>query len=101
MWILFTPVPRPDAPCWPGRRWLAALDAIDWPAGWALVVAQAPIPTGIVGLVITASAALFAVSRLQRALLRNERYRFTTWRWGKVVVGPVLLGWILKLVATA
>ncbi len=101
MWILFTPVPRADAPYWPGRRWLAALDAIVWPAGWALVVAQAPMPMGIVGLVVTASAALFVVSRLQRALLRNERYRFTTWRWGRVVVGLVLLGWIMKLVATA
>ena len=103
MWILFTPVPRPDAPYWPCLRWLAALDAIVWPAGWALVVAQATMPTGIVGLVITASAAsaaLFAVSRLQRVLLRNERYRFTTWRCGKVVLGLVLLGLVMKL-ATA
>ena len=59
------------------------------------------MPMGIVGRVITASAALFAVSRLQRALLRNERYRSTTWRWGKIVVGLVLPGWIMKLVATA
>ena len=51
MWILFTPVPRPDALYWPGRRWLAALDAIVWPAGWALVVAQPPMPMGIVALV--------------------------------------------------
>jgi hypothetical protein len=51
--------------------------------------------------VITASAGLVAVSRIQRALLRNERYRFTTWRWGKVVLGLVLLGLIIKLVATA
>jgi hypothetical protein len=47
MWILFTPAPRPDAPYWPGRRWLAALDAIAWPVGWVLVVAQAPTPMGI------------------------------------------------------
>ena len=100
MWILFTPVPRPDAPYWPGRRWLAALDAVVWPAGWALVVAQAPMPMGIVGLVITASAALFAVNRLQQAVLRNERYRFTTWRWGKAVVGLMLLGLIIKLGVT-
>ncbi len=59
------------------------------------------MPTGIVGLVSTASAALFAVSRLQQALLRNERYRFTTRRWGKVMVGLVLLGLVMKLVATA
>ncbi|MDP1691246.1 MAG: hypothetical protein Q8L49_04710 [Burkholderiaceae bacterium] len=52
-------------------------------------------------LVITASAALFAAGRLQRALLRNERYRFTTWRWGKIVVGLVLLGLVIKMAATA
>ena len=101
MWILFTPVPRPDAPYWPGRRWLAALDAVAWPATWALVVAQAPITMGIVGVLIIACAALFAASRLQQALLRSERYRFTTWRWGKVLVGLVLLGLMMKLVATA
>ena len=101
MWILFTPVPRPDAPYWPGRRWLAALDAVAWPAAWALVVAQAPMSMGIVGMLIIACAALFAASRLQQALLRNERYRFTTWRWGKVLVGLVLLGLMMKLVATA
>ena len=101
MWILFTPVPRPDAPYWPGRRWLAALDAVAWPATWALVVAQAPITMGIVGVLIIACAALFAASRLQQALLRNERYRFTTWRWGKVLMGLVLLGLIMRLVATA
>ena len=101
MWILFTSVPRPDAPYWPGRRWRAALDAVAWPATWALVVAQAPITMGIVGVLIIACAALFAASRLQQALLRNERYRFTTWRWGKVLVGLVLLGLMMKLVATA
>ena len=80
---------------------LAAVDAALWPLLWVVVFSHAPKPVGIVGLVITASAALFAVSRLQRALLRNERYRFTTWRWGKVVVGLVLLGLVMKLVATA
>ena len=54
-----------------------------------------------VGLLLIACAALFAANRLQQALLRNERYRFTTWRWGKVVLGLVLIGWIMKLVATA
>jgi len=101
MWILFTPVPRPDAPYWPGRRWLAELDAVAWPAAWALVVAQAPMSMGIVGMLVIACAALFAASRLQQALLSNERYRFTTWRWGKVLVGLVLLGLMMKLVATA
>ena len=100
MWIFFTPALRPDAPYWPGRRWLAALDALAWPAAWALVVVQAPTAMGIVGMLIIACAALFAASRLHQALLRNERYRFTTWRWGKVLVGLVLLGLMMKLVAT-
>ena len=52
-------------------------------------------------MLIIACAALSAASRLQQALLRNERYRFTTWRWGKIVVGLALLGLIIKLVATA
>ena len=101
MWIFFTPALRPDAAYWPGRRWLAALDAVAWPAAWALVVAQAPMSMGIVGMLIIACAALSAASRLQQALLRNERYRFTTWRWGKVVVGLALLGLIIKLVVAA
>ena len=101
MWILFTPVPRPDAPYWAGRRWLAALDAVAWPGAWAFGVVHAPISTGMVGMLIIACAALSAASRLQQALLRNERYRFTTWRWGKVLVGLVLLGLMMKLVATA
>ncbi len=45
--------------------------------------------------------ALFAVSRLQRALLCNESRQFEAWRWGKLVVGLVLLGWVMKRVATA
>lgn len=101
MWILFKRAPRPDAPYWPGRNWLAALDAVAWPAAWALGVTHAPIPTGIVGILVIACAALSAASRLQQALLRNERYRFTTWRWGKLVVGLLLLGWILKSMTAA
>ena len=61
MWILFMPVPRPDAPYWPGRRWLAALDAVAWPATWALVVAQAPFTMGIVGVLQTLPDLLFGL----------------------------------------
>ena len=32
MWILFARAPRPDAIVWSGRRLLAAIDAIVWPA---------------------------------------------------------------------
>jgi len=101
MWILFKREPRPDAPYWPGRRWLAALDAVAWPAAWALGVTQAPIASGIVGVLIIACAALAAASRFRKALLRNERYQFTSWRWGKVLLGLVLLGLLIKLVVSA
>lgn len=101
MWILFTPIPRLDAPYWPGRRWLAALDAVAWPGAWVFGVAHVPMSMGIAGMLIIGCAALSAVSRLQQALLRNERYRFTTWSWGRVLVGLVLLGLMLKLAATA
>ena len=101
MWILFTPIPRPDAPYWPGRRWLAALDAVAWPGAWVFGVAHVPMSMGIVGTLVIAWAALSAAARLHRAVLRNERYRFTTWRWGRVLVGMVLLGLMMKLVATA
>ena len=101
MWILFTPAPRPDAPNWLGRRWLAALDAVAWPGAWAFGVAHVPMSMGIVGTLVIAWAALSAAARLHRAVFRNERYRFTTWRWGRVLVGMVLLGLRMKLVATA
>ena len=100
MWILFTRVPRPDAPYWPGRRWLAALDAVAWPAAWALTVVRAPMSTGIVGILGIACAGLFALSRLRRALFRNEGYRFTTWRWGRVLAALMLVGLVMKLAAT-
>lgn len=31
MWLLFTRAPPQDAPYWPGRRCLAAVDAVVWP----------------------------------------------------------------------
>ena len=101
MWIFFARTPRPDAPYWPGRRWLAALDAVAWPAAWALVVVGAPLPMGIVGMLIIASAALSAMSRLQRALFRNARYRFTTWRWGRVWAALMLVGLAMKVMSKA
>ena len=101
MWVLFTRIPRPDAAYWPGRRWLAALDAVAWPAAWALVVARAPMSMGIVGKMVIACATLCAVRRLQQALLRTERFRFTTWRWGRVLAVLLLLGLMTKLMVTA
>ena len=49
MWLLYARAPAPDAPYWPGRRWLAAVDAAVWPLLWVLAFSHAPNPVGIVG----------------------------------------------------
>ncbi len=101
MWIVITRTPRPDASIWPGRKGLAAIDAVVWPLLWVVVVRHAPAPTGLIGPVVSAIAALSATMRLHRALWANERYWFTTWRWGKVAAAMLLMGWVLKLTIVA
>ncbi len=101
MWIVMTRTPRPDASIWPGRKGLAAIDAVVWPLIWVAVVRHAPAPTGLVGPVVIAIAVLSATLRAHRALWVNERYWFTTWRWGKIVAAMLLMGWILKLAMAA
>jgi hypothetical protein len=98
MWLLFAPAPQPDAPYWPGRRWLAAIDAVVWP-GVAWFALNQMASSG--GLVIALAMALLAVSaarRLFKALLANHRYHFTTWRWGRVLAWMVVIGALLKVV---
>ena len=68
MLFLISYPPKPDAPHWPGRPLLAALNAVLWPAAWAAAAALAPMKTGVVGPFIIALAALFSVLRLHRAL---------------------------------
>jgi hypothetical protein len=104
MWLLVTREPRPDAPEWTGRRVLAAIDAVMWPALWVLGVWQLHGTVGSVGLVgpvVTAVAVLSALGRLRRALRRNRRYRFTTWRWGKLLAALWLMGAVMKLATPA
>ena len=96
MWVMFARAPAPDAVVWPGRRWLAALDALAWPAGWAALFIEAPVPVGIVGPTVIALAALSAMSRLDTALRFNHRYRFTTWRWMRVAVILLVFGLALR-----
>lgn len=97
MWVLLPRPPRPDATCWPGRRWLASADAVAWPLLWALVFQRALVPVGIEAPMVVALAVICAVRRLYRALWVNHRYRFTTWRWGGVVVALLLMGVVLTL----
>ena len=97
MWLLVARAPLPDAQYWPGRRLLAAADAVAWPLFWVLLFSHAPRPVGIVGSVVPAVALLCALSRLHRAVTSNHRYRFTTWRWGRIVVALMLMGEVMKL----
>lgn len=96
LWILFERAPRPDAVVWPGRRALAALDAVAWPL--ALGAALLGLPqSGAAGLTALAACVYFAWRRLLCAMLRNERYFFTTWRWGRLLIAWLLLGCGLQL----
>jgi hypothetical protein len=97
MWLILARPPHPDAPLWPGRRWLAVADAIAWPAAWIAAAAHAPFSLGVVGPLLVAFAAWQVVKRLHRAIAMNHRYRFTTWRWGKAVAASLFVGLMLKL----
>lgn len=97
MWLLVAREPRPDAPDWPGRRLLAAVDAVVWPLLWVWVFRHAPEPVGLVGPFVTAMAVLLGLGRLHRALRVNHRYWFTSWRWGRVVVALLVVGAVLKV----
>lgn len=76
---------------------LAAIDAIAWPALWILAINHAPVTTGIVGPLVTAIAVLSALRRLHKAMTANHRYRFTTWRWGRVAAALLVIGVLLKV----
>lgn len=97
MWLLVAREPRPDAPDWPGRRLLAAVDAVAWPLIWVLLMQHAPQPAGLIGPFVVALAVLVGLGRLHRALWVNRRYRFTTWRWGRVLASTLMIGAVLKL----
>lgn len=99
MWIAIARTPPPDAAYWPGRRLLAVVDAIIWPALWFVAIQVLPIRTGLMGTVIQAFLIMFAVRRVYLAAFRNERYRFTTWRWGVPLASLVALGTLIKVLA--
>jgi len=97
MLVLMSWAPKPDVPYWRGRRFLAALDALAWPAVLLVAIRTAPFSTGAFGLVASALAVLVAVRRLNRAILQNHRYEFTTLRWGIVFAWMLAIGAALKL----
>jgi hypothetical protein len=97
MWVLISRAPRQDAAYWPGRRWLALLDAVAWPTLWAAAVIKAPVSTGLVGAVAVSLLVAIAARRSLKAILRNERYWFTTWRWGLALAGMAAVRAATKL----
>jgi hypothetical protein len=101
MWLLVVREPLPDAAYWPGRRVLAALDAAGWPILCVLLIRHAPPPVGLLGPVLTAVALLYGLGRLHRALWESHRYRYTTWRWGRMAAAPLLVGVVVKALLTA
>ena len=97
MFLVFAREPPPDVPYWPGRRWFAAIDALAWPALWVMVIAKVPAPVGLFGAVAITWAVLVSLTRLRRALSCNHRYRFTTWRWGRLGLALIVFGGVLKI----
>ena len=97
MWVLFARAPPPDAPYWPGRRWLAAVDAVAWPGAGRVVLSQVPGKGGLVLAFVMALLVVSAARRVFTALLANHRYHFTTWRWGRVLAWMMVVGALLKL----
>jgi hypothetical protein len=100
MWILMARAPAPDVPYWPGRRWIAGLDALGWPLAGVLLLADAPMPTGSTGLTWVASATWCALGRVHRALWAKHRHRFMTWRWGRAAAALLLIGFVPKMSAS-
>ncbi|ACB33153.1 hypothetical protein Lcho_0881 [Leptothrix cholodnii SP-6] len=97
MWLLISRRVRSEMPYWPGRRLLAAIDALVWPAVWLVVLMRVEVPMGVTRSVFMAVLAMCAVSRLWRATFDNSDYTFTTWRWGKVLGGLLLVSWFIQL----
>lgn len=97
MWVLFARAPPPDAPYWPGRRWLAAVDALAWPGLIVLALNNVPSSGGLFSALTTAFLVASAVGRLRMALLANHRYHFTAKRWVPPLVRLLLIGMLLRM----
>lgn len=97
MWLLFARAPPPDVRVWPGRRALALVDAVAWPAGLAALTLGVPFPTGVVGICAVACCAVAVFRRAYQAAFENHRYHFTTWRWGRRLAFVLAFGYALRL----
>ena len=99
MWIFMARPPRPDASPWLGRRAFAALDAVLWPLLCLVAISSVPFQVGALGWVAVGVASFAAIVRIRRALWRNERYWFTTSRWGVPIATLVAIGFAISLLA--
>ena len=97
MWVLFARATQPDAPYWPGRRWLAVVDAVVWPGAAFAALSRVADAGGLVVAVVMAVLIVSAARRVYTALLANHRYHFTTWRWLRVLAWMAAVGLLLKL----
>jgi hypothetical protein len=97
MWVLFARAPPPDAPYWPGRRWLAAVDAVAWPAFTWLSLNPIRDSGGLVVALLVATLPVWAARRLFVALRANHRYHFAVWRCGRTLAWLIAIGAILGL----
>lgn len=97
MWIVIAGEATPDAQHWPGRQLLAALDAMAWPIVLMILLGQVPGNAGLVLPTAVAVLALVALARLRKAIWSNNRYRFATWRWGRMALALIVVGAALKL----
>ncbi|HWH81291.1 MAG TPA: hypothetical protein VNU71_03550 [Burkholderiaceae bacterium] len=97
MWIMFGRAPAPDAAYWPGRRWMAAIDAMAWPVAAALLLARVPGRTGVLLPTAVAVLALLGMLRLRKAVWLNHRYRFTTRKVTGILVVLMFIGIVVKV----
>src|SRR4051794_13119163 len=98
MWLILVRAPPPDAQYWPGRRWLATIDAMSWPALGAYALSRIAASGGIVVAVLLALLVVCGLRRVITALTANQRYRFTTWRYGRWLAYLLLIGALLKVI---
>lgn len=97
MWIVFARAPAPDAAYWPGRRALAALDAVAWPLLALVLLSQVPGQAGLVAPVAYVICGVNALARLRTGIWENHRYRFATWRAARVGLVLLLIAVSLKV----
>jgi hypothetical protein len=75
---------------------LAALDAMAWPLICWRVLSRLPGSHGLLVPSLLALLVLFTLRRLHIALRRNSRYRFTTWKAGRLMLALAVISCALR-----